>query len=106
MILLPHLYLSQKESGDGELLFLFAGYINRKLPSRRIQGIKTGVYASLSPVAKRAIWIADSLVDIFKLDYANNDHLFAPMPWTDPGEMVTITPDILQKIQIASEKGA
>ncbi len=60
----------------------------------------------LQPVAKQALHIAEFLVTQFGLDYGNGDHLFSPMPWTNPGALIYVTTDIIRDMQAAAVKAA
>jgi hypothetical protein len=111
MILRADLYLSKDEDEDVHLGASIAAFIKKKLPKDRHitwhknkdrkKGKKKIEAALLQPIAQHAILMANTLVIALDLDFSNANHLFSPIPWTDPGENVMVGEDVIQKMKDA-----
>ena len=106
MILRADLYLSKGEIGDAGLQKATAAYMRKFFPENmRIPTVQSQELPTiLQPVAKQALHIAEYLVTQFGLDYRSGDHLFSPMPWTNPGVEISVTTDIIRDMQAAAVK--
>lgn len=108
MILRADLYLSKGEIGDGGLQKATAAYMRKVFPKdTQIPSVQSPEPpAVLQPVAKQALHVARFLAGHFGLDYRNDNHLFVPTPWTDPGLEIMVTGDIIQFMQVAAREAA
>jgi hypothetical protein len=104
MILRADLYLSAREEEDDILAASIAAVIKKQLCKNRWISWpkkKGRPAAPLQPVAHQAIMMANALVADLDLDFSNEDHLFSPMPWKDPGEEVVLDKEIIENMKRA-----
>jgi len=103
MILQAHLYLCANEKDDDILGASIAAFINKNLPrNRRVSWPRIkGKAIPLQPVVQQAILMANVLVADLDLDFLNANHLFSPIPWTDPGEEVKLGEEVIQNMKLA-----
>ena len=106
MILRADLYLSKGEIGDGGLQKALAAYTRKFFPKdEHIPSVQSPEPAAvLQPVAKQALHVARFLSSVFGLDYKNGDHLFNPIPWTDPGPEIVFSEDDIRRMQEAANQ--